>query len=114
AILLLAHGPALRSLAGRFWIWRVAARAATGALPWGDGLGSFPRLFLDRQGDALAGLQPAEAARRFVNATTAHDDWLELTAELGLPGLLLFASTIGAGVIACRRAGARAEAATLV
>jgi tetratricopeptide (TPR) repeat protein len=36
------------------------------------------------------------------------------TVETGLPGLLLLASAIGVGIAACRRAGARAETATLV
>jgi tetratricopeptide (TPR) repeat protein len=114
AMLLVAQGGAMRSLEGRIWIWRLAARAAAGAPPWGEGLGAFPGRFLDLQGEALAGLPPPEAARRFVNATSAHDDWLEITLETGVPGLLLLASAIGAGVVACRRAGARAEAATLV
>jgi hypothetical protein len=114
AVLLVVHGGAWRSLEGRIWIWRLAARAAAGALPWGGGLGAFPRRFLDLQGQALAGLPPSEAARHFVNATSAHDDWLEVTLETGVPGLLLLVSAIGTGIVACRRAGARAEAATLI
>ena len=114
AALLVAHGGALHALGGRIWIWRIAARAAVAALPWGGGLGAFPGRFLELQGEALAGLPAAEAAHRFVNATTAHDDWLEIATETGLPGLLLFAAAIGAGIVACRRTGARAEAATLI
>ncbi|HEY7375301.1 MAG TPA: tetratricopeptide repeat protein [Polyangia bacterium] len=114
AALLVAHGGALHALGGRIWIWRIAAHAAAAALPWGGGLGAFPGRFLDLQGDALAALPAAEAAHRFVNATSAHDDWLEIATETGLPGLFLFAAAIGAGVVACRRAGARAEAATLI
>ena len=113
-IIVVAHGGAARSLDGRIWIWRLAARAAGDALPFGDGLGAFPGRFLDLQGEALAGLPTAEAARRFVNATTAHNDWLEITVETGLPGLALLASAIIAGIVACRRAGARAEAASLI
>jgi len=113
ATVVVAHGAA-RSLDGRIWIWRLAARAAADALPFGDGLGAFPHRFLDLQGEALAGLPTAEAARRFVNATTAHNDWLEITVETGLPGLALLASAIIAGIVACRRAGARAEAASLI
>jgi len=114
ATIVVAHGGALRSLEGRIWIWRLAARAAAGALPFGDGLGAFPRRFLDLQGEALADLPTAEAARRFVNATTAHNDWLEITVETGLPGLALLAGAIVSGIVACRRAGARAEAASLI
>jgi tetratricopeptide (TPR) repeat protein len=114
AILLLTQAGTLRSFEGRIWIWRLAARAAGGALPLGDGLGAFPRLFLDLQGPALAALPPGEASRRFVYATTAHNDWLEVTAETGLPGLALLAAALASGIVACRRAGARAEAATLI
>jgi len=49
-----------------------------------------------------------------VNATTAHDDWLEVAAETGVPGLLLLAAAVIGGAAACLRDGARAEAATLV
>jgi len=114
AIVLIAPGSASHALAGRVWIWGLAARAAAGALPWGDGLGTFPARFLATQGDALSGLPAPEAARQFVNATSAHDDWLETAVEMGVPGLLLLAGAVGAGIIACRRAGARAEAATLI
>src|SRR6185295_11378231 len=114
ALVFLLHAGAAHSFDGRIWIWRLAARTAAGALPWGAGLGAFPRLFLDQQGPALAALPTGEAARRFVYATTAHNDWLEITTETGLPGLALLAVAIGAGIVACRRAGARAEAATLI
>ena len=114
ALVFFLHAGAVHSFDGRIWIWRLAARAAAGALPWGAGLGAFPRLFLDQQGPALAALPTGEAARRFVYATTAHNDWLEITTETGLPGLALLAVAIGAGIVACRRAGARAEAATLI
>ena len=114
ALVLFVHAGAARSLDGRIWIWRLAARTAAGAFPWGAGLGAFPRLFLDQQGPALATLPTGEAARRFVYATTAHNDWLEVTTETGLPGLALLAAAIGSGIVACRRAGARAEAATLI
>jgi tetratricopeptide (TPR) repeat protein len=77
-------------------------------------MGAFPRLFLDGQSAALAALPIGEAARRFVHATTAHNDWLEIATETGAPGLALFAAAIGCGIVACRRAGARAEAATLI
>ena len=105
---------ALRSLEGRAWIWRIAARAAIDALPWGQGMGAFPRLFLDGQSSALAALPIGEAGRRFVNATTAHNEWLQIAMETGAPGLALFVAAIGCGIVACRRAGARAEAATLI
>jgi len=111
---LLVHAGALASLAGRLWIWRLSARAAADALPWGDGLGRFPAAFLGEQGHALAALPASEAARQFVNATTAHNDWLQTAVETGLPGVLALGAALVLGFRACRRSGALAEAATIV
>ena len=69
---------------GRLWIARASARAALQALPFGAGLGSFPFAYLDAQGQLLAALDPAAAARQFLNATSAHDDWLELLVDGGI------------------------------
>jgi tetratricopeptide (TPR) repeat protein len=102
-----------RSFEGRLWIWRVSAAAAAQALPWGAGLGRFSHAYLDAQGEALSSLAPAAAARHFVNATTAHDDWLQVAVESGLPGLALLAGTMVAGFLAWRRHNG-AGAATFV
>jgi tetratricopeptide (TPR) repeat protein len=75
--------PADLALAGREWIWRMTANAASGALPFGAGLGGFGHAYLDAQGVALAGRTPAEAARSFVNATSAHEEYLQAAAESG-------------------------------
>lgn len=81
------------SLRGRIWIARNAGRAALDVLPLGAGLGNFYPRFLEAQGRALQRLAPAEASRRFSNATTAHNDWIELAVEAGplAPLLLLLA-----------------------
>ena len=88
AVASMVHAGAASSLAGRAWIWRLAARAAMDSFPFGAGVGAFPALFLEQQGQALAALPAGEAARRFVNATTAHSDWLETAVETGLPGVI--------------------------
>lgn len=75
--------PASQSLHGRVFLWKVSAEAARDALPFGGGLGSFPHSFHDAQGHALAKLSPSVAARTYVNATTAHQEYLQVAAESG-------------------------------
>jgi tetratricopeptide (TPR) repeat protein len=77
------------SLRGRLFIHRVSAEAALEHLPLGVGLGRFHAAFLARQGRELAELAPAEAAQRFENATTAHQDFLQTVLEAG-PIALIF------------------------
>jgi len=81
--------------AGRLWIWQTSLAAATHELPLGTGLGGFAAAYLDAQGERLAGLPPRAASRRFLNATTAHNDWLELAVEGGPVALLLLLATWG-------------------
>lgn len=88
------------ALRGRLWIHELTARAALEHLPWGAGLGRFHEVFLVAQGRALGEFAPAEAARRFQNATTAHQDFFELSLESGPVALVLFA---GALVLAFRQ-----------
>src|SRR5262249_7070819 len=73
--------PAEVSLAGRMWIAKVTLHAAMEAGPLGEGLGRFGHAFADAQGGELRSLPRAVAARRFVNATTAHDDFLQAAVE---------------------------------
>jgi tetratricopeptide (TPR) repeat protein len=87
------------SLGGRIFIQRIAAETALGKLPFGTGLSGFARAFLERQGTVLARLTPSEAARRFSNATTAHNDWIERAVESGPLGLVLL---VGAWLLAVR------------
>jgi hypothetical protein len=90
---------------GRVWIWRTSADAAIEALPAGAGLGGFAHAYLDAQGKRLAPLAPRAASHRFVNATTAHCDWLEVLVDSGPVGLLLLALAVGSGLLASARAG---------
>lgn len=94
--------PLDQALSGRVWIWQHSARAARDALPFGAGLGRFAHAYLDAQGQALAQLAPGQAARRFVNATTAHDEYLQAALESGPIAALL----LGAALILAARAHA--------
>src|SRR5262249_54878467 len=53
--------------------------------------GRFAHAFLDSQGAALAKVSPVVAAHRFLNATTAHNDWIQVVTESGPPGAILLA-----------------------
>ena len=82
-------------LARQFWMF-------------GGGAGSFVRLFTI--GERLEWVKPA-----YVNA--AHDDYLQLVIELGLPGLLalaLFAVALGRGALAGWRRGNGFRSSVLV
>jgi hypothetical protein len=87
------------SLQGRLWIQRIATVTVLDKLPFGAGFGGFAPAFLQRQGAVLAHSSPIEAAHRFSNATTAHNDWIERAVESGPIGLLLL---LGAFVLATR------------
>jgi O-antigen ligase len=106
--------PASVSLHGRAHIWRCSLLAAEQALPFGAGLGRFAHSFLDTQGRVLGALSPAAAARRFANATTAHDDALELAVEAGPIAALFFVAFVVLAVRDALRARWAAGAATLV
>jgi len=85
------------SLQGRTWIWQESAAAAVRSPPWGVGLGRFGHAFLTEQGDALQALRPAVAARQFINATTAHQEFLQVAVESGpLATVLLAAALVAA------------------
>ncbi|EYF04739.1 Hypothetical protein CAP_4215 [Chondromyces apiculatus DSM 436] len=88
---------------GRVWIWRASADAAVKALPFGVGMGAFAHAYLDAQGERLAPLTPPAAARRFINATTAHEDWLQAAAQGGAPGFLLLVAAVVAGLVGALR-----------
>ena len=83
-----------RALEGRSWIWKVSTNAASRAPVLGNGSGSFGHAFLSEQGSRLAGLSDPTASRRFVNATTAHNDYLNLAVELGLLAPALMAGLV--------------------
>jgi Tfp pilus assembly protein PilF len=86
------------SWAGRRWIWRIGASVALDALPFGAGLGDVHGRWLAAQGRALAPLPPREAAARFVNATTVHQDWIESAASGGVGALTLLGLCFGLGL----------------
>lgn len=69
-------------------------QAATGYLPWGSGLGSFPA--------AYAAFEPV-AAMTNVYALHAHDDPIELAVEAGIPALALVAVLLGLLLAAARK-----------
>ncbi|WP_156339265.1 O-antigen ligase family protein [Chondromyces crocatus] len=98
---------------GRVRIWRASADAARAALPFGVGLGAFAPAYLEAQGKRLARLSPPQSSRQFLNATTAHNDWLQAAAEGGLPGVALLAAAIAWGIRVAWRAGWFAGAASL-
>jgi tetratricopeptide (TPR) repeat protein len=98
---------------GRTWIWRTSAAAAASALPAGAGLGGFAHAYLREQGIQLARLSPREASRAFVNATTAHCDWLEVLVDSGPPALVLLVLAVAGGVLGSLRARRFSGAAAL-
>jgi O-antigen ligase len=74
------------SLQSRLEIWRASAPLARDMLPLGSGLGSFEHVFHLYE-------DVAETTRTYVNH--AHNDYLELIIELGLPGGVLILAFFG-------------------
>jgi tetratricopeptide (TPR) repeat protein len=111
--LLLGHvsGELSASLAGRVWIWRASADAAMARPLLGHGLGGFTTAFFDAQGARLAPMELDAASVAFVNARSAHGDWLQLAVEGGLAAPLSFAACIALAARGHWRAG---QAALLV
>jgi tetratricopeptide (TPR) repeat protein len=98
---------------GRVWIWRASADAAVASLPAGAGLGGFGHAYLDAQGKRLAAMEPNVASRSFLNATTAHSDWIEVLVDSGPPALALLAFAVAWGALGAVRRGWPAGAAAL-
>jgi tetratricopeptide (TPR) repeat protein len=110
-----AHdAPLGTALGGRLAIARTSALAAWTELPFGAGLGRFGHVYLAAQGEQLASLPPREASRRFLNATTAHDEWLQVAVESGPLALGLLAAAFALAAWAQLRARYAAGAASLV
>lgn len=105
--------PAPIALEGRLWIARASLDAARDALPFGVGLGGFAHAFLEAQGERLAPLPPKVASRRFLNATTAHDDWLEALVDSGPIAPALLAAALGLAAYAALASGFLEGAAAL-
>ncbi len=106
--------PIAEAWEGRVWIWRASADAALQELTIGAGLGEFPAAYLDAQGERLAELPPKTASRRFLNATTAHSDWIEVAVSSGLPALLLLAAAVITALAGAVRGHRPAEASAIV
>ena len=68
------------SLQSRQYIWRTTAAAIAETFPVGTGLGSFQQVYRLQE-------NPDRVDATYVNH--AHNDYLELAMELGLPGILL-------------------------
>jgi tetratricopeptide (TPR) repeat protein len=109
-----AEATPLDSLRGRLFLARVSARAAVHAAPFGVGLGGFGHAYLAAQGEVLGTMAPREASRRFLNATTAHDEWLQVAIESGPLALALLAGCFGFGIVALHRRGLHGGSASLV
>jgi len=106
AALALLHGwlagDLSRSLAGRGWLWRSSLAAAARGLPLGHGMGDFSHAFLHAQGVRLGRMAPEEAVATFENATTAHQDWLQLACEGGPVAALLLLAVLGLAFVKLR------------
>ena len=76
-----ADDSAVTSVESRRQIYRVATEIAADFAPVGSGLGTFDRVYHLYE-------DPAHVDRVYVNH--AHNDYLELAVELGVPGILLF------------------------
>lgn len=76
----LRRGGDLASLQSRADIWETTTSAIESSFPIGTGVGSFPAVYAAHEDQAAVG-------NTYVNH--AHNDYLELVLETGLPGLLL-------------------------
>jgi hypothetical protein len=99
---------------GRVWIWKTSASVATEDFPLGTGMGRFPHRFLEVQGTKLTGMEPNVASRTFANATTGHNEFVQIAAELGPLGLIMFVVALGASVLSARRSRWAGAVASLV
>lgn len=85
---------AATSVASRNAIWNVTARAVEDNFPIGTGLGSFEQIYRQYE-------DPRSVSTVYVNH--AHNDYLELALELGVPGLILILLFLGWWSIAAVR-----------
>lgn len=80
---------------GRLLIWRVTLDQITDNVLWGQGPGSFVAHYFDHQSNYFAQHPDSRFLLLAGNPSYAFNDYLQLTAELGLAGL----STIIAGFL---------------
>ena len=76
----IAGSPDLGSLYSRGEMWETTLAAISNSLPFGTGLGTFAKIYVLHE-------NPAFTDATFINH--AHNDYLELLLETGIPGLLL-------------------------
>lgn len=79
------HGAKAASISTRQDFFRTGIKAAQDYFPVGSGLGTFPRVYRIKEDPRTVDLSV------FVNH--AHDDYLEILIETGLPGVLLVIAT---------------------
>ncbi|MFH1288211.1 MAG: tetratricopeptide repeat protein [bacterium] len=70
----------------RYFVWQGAVRMAVSRFIFGHGIGSFPLIFPNFRTSAFLAMHPAD--KNFVRH--AHNEFLEIWAELGITGLILF------------------------
>jgi O-antigen ligase len=91
----------------RWTIFDVSKRAITDFMPFGSGFGSFVPVYQMFE-------RPTELIDTYVNH--AHNDWLEVALEGGVPGILLLVAAIGLLAVAVLRlvnSGARSTMTVL-
>jgi O-antigen ligase len=81
-----AGNPQLDSVYSRGQIWSLTLKAIGNTFPFGTGLGTFTGVYAMQE-------NPATVTVAWVNH--AHNDYLELMLETGLPGLLLMIAFLG-------------------
>jgi tetratricopeptide (TPR) repeat protein len=91
AVVLPYEAPAAEAARGRWSIARTSLHASVGSFPLGAGLGRFADAFRDAQSEELRDAKAKIAARTAINATTAHDEWLQIAAESGPMAAILLA-----------------------
>lgn len=69
----------------RWPIWRATMTAVSDVFPWGSGFGGFPYVFQIFEPDAMLG-------PTYVNH--AHNDFLEIALDGGIPGIILLAAAL--------------------
>ncbi len=86
-----AGRPMPEALQGRLFIWRVAVgQASTRTLTLGDGPGSFAIRYPEWETEWAASAPKDQKSLRFLGYQDhAHNDWLEVLLEQGIPGLVL-------------------------
>jgi tetratricopeptide (TPR) repeat protein len=82
-----ALDPGTSDASGRIFLYKVTAKIALEHPLLGSGGGNFTDAFLQAQGPMLS--EPGHAAEPYRMTHDAHNDWLQVAAESGLPALAL-------------------------